>query len=90
MTQKMPPNVDIKMPAVKIGKGLTAQFSYRDRRVNCEWDPSVPRQPMSRQMRQRYMQAQRLFISEVANAMGGPVALIGLNGAELIAPDTRH
>lgn len=90
MTQKKPPNVEIQMPTVKIGRGLTAQFSYRDRRVNCEWDPVMPRQPMPRQMRQRYMQAQRLFISEVANAMGGPVALIGLDGLELISPDTRH
>ena len=65
----------ITMPPAKIGKGLSVQFSLGPGGIQCEWDPAVPDQPLPRQMRRRYEEAQQLFVKHLAETLGGPTAI---------------
>lgn len=73
---KYPPT-PITMPPAKIGKGLSVQFSFGNGGIQCEWDPQVPDQPLPRQMRRRYEEAQKLFVKHLADTLRGNVAVVG-------------
>ena len=85
---ELPNDLEIEMAPAKIGKNLTAQFCLSGGRVDCYWEPAVPRQPMPKRMRARYDTAQRDFMREVATHADGPVAMLGANGIEIIKPQT--
>ena len=76
----------------KRGKGLSVQFSFGNGGIQCEWNPQVPDQPLPRQMRRRYEEAQKLFVKHLADTLRGPIALASETGATLIAPghDVKH
>ena len=77
-----PPDIEIEMPPAKIGKGLTAKFSFGPAGINCEWDPQIPDQPLPRQMRRRYQAAQKRFAKRLAQTLGGPIAIAADKGTE--------
>lgn len=85
---EVPNDLEIEMRPAKIGKNLTAQFCLSGGRVDCYWEPAIPKQPMPRRMKERYMSAQREFMREVATHTGGLVVLLGLDGVEIIEPET--
>ena len=77
--------VVIEMPPVKIGKALTAQWTLGEKGMQCEWDPEVPT-VMTRQMKRRYLESQRTFMSKLADVLQQPVVIYGLNGPETLYP----
>ena len=87
MNKPIPPSLELDMPPAKIGKGLTARFSAHNGRIECEWNPQPPEQPMPRQMRRRYNAVQKTFYIRLANAIGSAVTFVNDGKLEVVEPD---
>ena len=84
----MKQKVEIEMPPVKIGKALTAQWRFGEKGMQCEWDPEVPT-VMTRQMKRRYLNAQRSFMTKLADALNQPLVIYSFDGPETIYPQNN-
>ena len=67
----------------RVGGGYSVQFSTRNGRLECRWTPDMPSQLDLRRKvdMMRYEAARESFIVELQRCMGGPVAVISVEGA---------